>query len=252
MHRVHLREFEGPLDLLLFFIRRDEVDIYDIPIARIADEYLEAVRLMQALDLDEAAEFIYTAALLIQIKARMLLPRPPAEDGEEAEDPRRELVERLLEYIQFREAGEQIGEQFEERQRRFTRGAASDERARLAPSEEEVSYHATLFDLLSALGAALERTARVSAVYQHEIVAESYHVAEQREWLLARLGHETEPVTFRTLVESKSKPFVIATFLAALDLLQRQLVSLRLGVDPEDFALEAARDLEEPEPALAA
>ena len=110
MHRVHLRDFEGPLDLLLFFIRRDEVDVYDIPIARIADEYLEAVRLMQRLDLDEAAEFIYTAALLIQIKARMLLPRPPAEDGEEPEDPRAELVQRLLEYIQYREAGAQIGE----------------------------------------------------------------------------------------------------------------------------------------------
>ena len=88
MHRVHLSEFEGPLDLLLFFIRRDEVDIYDIPIARIADEYLEAVRFVHHLDLDDAAEFVYTAALLIQIKARMLLPRPPAADGEEPEDPR--------------------------------------------------------------------------------------------------------------------------------------------------------------------
>ncbi|HIG73855.1 MAG TPA: chromosome segregation protein ScpA [Bacteroidetes bacterium] len=238
MHRVHLRDFEGPLDLLLFFIRRDEVDVYDIPIARIADEYLEAVRLMQRLDLDEAAEFIYTAALLIQIKARMLLPRPPAEDGEEPEDPRAELVQRLLEYIQYREAGEQIGEQFEERQRRFTRGAANDERARLGPAEDEVTYRASVFDLLSALGAALERTVQASAVIHHDVVRETVHVDEQKDWLIARLTDASEPVTFRALAESRTKEWVIATFLAVLDLLRHQRLALRLGIEPEDFALE--------------
>lgn len=242
MHRVHLSEFEGPLDLLLFFIRRDEVDVYDIPIARIADEYLEAVRLMQHLDLDSAAEFVYTAALLIQIKARMLLPRPPAVDGEEPEDPRKELVERLLEYVQFREAGERLGGQFDQRQRQYTRGAASDVRETFAPAPEEITYRATLFDLLGALGAALERSADLADPYRHEIRAEPVHVDQQKDWLVATLSASGERRTFVGLVEGRSKPFVIATFLAVLDLLQRQRLVLRLGVDAESFALELAPD----------
>ena len=247
MHRVHLREFEGPLDLLLFFIRRDEVDIYDIPIGRIADEYLEAVRLMQRLDLDEAAEFVYTAALLIQIKARMLLPRPPAEDGEEPADPRRELVERLLEYVRYREAGERIATSFEERQRRFTRGAASDERARLAPAEDEVTYRATLFDLLGALGAALERSAEAASVHRHQIARENVAVEDQKAWLLGRLEAGAS-VTFCEIVRARSKSFIIATFLAVLDLLQRQRIALKLGIEPEDFALERVPQTEAPHP----
>ncbi|MEM1056728.1 MAG: segregation/condensation protein A [Bacteroidota bacterium] len=238
MHRVHLRDFEGPLDLLLFFIRRDEVDIYDIPIARIADEFLEAVRIMHVLDLDEAAEFVYTAALLIQIKARMLLPRPPVEDGEEPEDPRQELVQRLLEYIQFREAGERIAESFDERQRLFTRGAASDERARLAPQPGEETYRATLFDLLSALGAALERSAKANAVLSHEVAREMVHVDEQREWILTYLADQAGPLAFRAIARERSKEWIIATFLAVLDLLRQQRLHLRLGIEPEDFSIE--------------
>ncbi|MEM6325680.1 MAG: segregation/condensation protein A [Bacteroidota bacterium] len=252
MHRVHLRDFEGPLDLLLFFIRRDEVDIYDIPIARIADEYLETVRLMQVLNLDEAAEFIYTAALLIQIKARMLLPRAPVDEGEEPADPRAELVQRLLDYIRFREAGERIGERFEQRQRHAPLGAANDERARLGADSQEVTYRATLFDLLSALGAALERSAGRRDPMEHEVAGETVHVAEQKAWVLAELTARGARVPFRTLVESRCKSFIIATFLAVLDLLQRQRVALRLGVDPDDFALEAVPQTEAEPPALAA
>ena len=239
MHRVHLGEFEGPLDLLLFFIRRDEVDVYDIPIARIADEYLAAVRAMQHLDLDGAAEFVYTAALLIQIKARMLLPRPPAAGGEEPEDPRAELVERLVEYVRYREAGERLGEAHDARQRRFARGQASGERERLAPEEGEEPVRATLFDLLRALTAALERGRGAADPYRHEIEREPVLVETQKAWLLDALA-SGEPRPFVELVEGRSKPFVIGTFLAVLDLLQRQRLRLRLGVDALSFSLEAA------------
>ena len=146
-------------------------------------------------------------------------------------------MERLLEYVRYREAGERIAESFEARQRRFTRGAASDERARLADSEEEVTYRATLFDLLSALGAALERSSEASADYRHEIARESVHVDHQKAWLLSRLA-EGGRARFRDLMDARSKPFIIATFLAVLELLQRQRVALRLGIEPEDFALE--------------
>ena len=111
MYRIRLQEFEGPLDLLLFFIQRDELDIYDIPIAQITDEFLGYVRLIEEIDLDGVADFIYMAALLIHIKARMLLPRPDLDEEGEPIDPRQELVERLLEYVRYKEAAEELAVQ---------------------------------------------------------------------------------------------------------------------------------------------
>ncbi|MBP1679421.1 MAG: Segregation and condensation protein ScpA, partial [Bacteroidetes bacterium] len=106
MYRVKLSEFEGPLDLLLFFIKRDELDITDIPISRITQEFLEYLHLMASLDLDIAGEFIVMAATLMQIKVRMLLPRDESAEGEE--DPRAELVRRLVEYKRFKELAEKM------------------------------------------------------------------------------------------------------------------------------------------------
>lgn len=238
MHRVQLEQFEGPLDLLLFFIRRDEIDVYDIPIARIADEYLAAVQTLEHLDLDAAADFVYTAALLIQIKARMLLPRPEVDDEGEQVDPRRELVERLLEYVRFKEAAGHLEGRFEARRRLYTRGDAADERPGAAPVE--VTYRATLFDLVGALGAVLERTVRArEEEARHTVTVETVAVDEQKAWVLGRLA-ERGGASFRALVGGRGKPFVIATFLAVLDLAQRQAVHLVFGLTPDDFGLEPA------------
>ena len=237
MYRVHLDRFEGPLDLLLFFIRRDEVDIHDIPIARIADEYLEAVRAMETLDLDAAAEFVYTAALLIQIKVRMLLPRPELDDAGEPIDPRRELVERLLEYVRFKEAATLLAERQEDRRDLATRGAASDERDRLG-ADESPTIRASLFDLLTAFAGALRRSADAPEEVRHEIAREAYALEEQRAWVLDHISGTGS--SFVALVRDRSKPFVIVTFLAVLDLAQKQVVRLVFGVTPDDFSLEAA------------
>lgn len=239
MHRVQLDQFEGPLDLLLFFIRRDEIDVHDIPIARIADEYLEAVRVLEHVDLDAAADFIYTAALLIQIKARMLMPRPDFDEDGEPVDPRQELVERLLEYVRFKEAAGAIEGRFEARQRLRTRGQAADQRDELAPPVE-VTYRATIFDLVAALGAAVERAATQNETIRHEVVRESFAIDVQREWVIGQVREGG--ASFRSLVARRSKPFVIVTFLAILDLAQRQAVHLVFGLDPEDFAVEPADD----------
>src|SRR4030066_327547 len=107
MYRVKLTEFEGPLDLLLFFIKRDELDIYDIPISKITQEFLEYLHLMTTLDLEVAGDFIVMAATLMQIKVRMLLPREIGPDGEE-EDPRAELVRRLIEYKRYKEMSQEF------------------------------------------------------------------------------------------------------------------------------------------------
>ena len=249
MHRVHLEPFEGPLDLLLFFIRRDEIDVHDIPIARIADEYLEAVRVMEQVDLDAAADFIYTAAMLIQIKARMLMPRPELDDAGEPIDPRRELVERLLEYVRYKEASGALAGRFEARHRLWTRGEASSERARLgAPTE--VTYRATVFDLISGLGSALERVATQAPQPEHQVERESFAIEVQRAWLLQRAREGGG--AFRALMARRSKPFVIVTFLAVLDLAQRQAIRIVFGHDPQDFAIELGEPITDDLPDYAA
>lgn len=239
MYRVHLDRFEGPLDLLLFFIRRDELDIHDIPIARLADDFLDAVRAMElaagygGIDLDAAAEFVYTAALLIQIKTRMLLPRPETGDDGEPVDPRRELVERLVEYMRYKEAAGHLEGRWEARQQHATRGAASAPEAEVA----EPTVRAGLFDLLVALAAALRRSAESGAAPVHDVASETYALDQQRDWVLGTLGGGA---AFATLVAGRSRAFVIVTFLAVLDLIQTGALRLVLGATPDAFGLEPA------------
>ena len=241
MYRVQLDHFEGPLDLLLFFIRRDELDVYDIPIATLADDFLDAVRAMEHVDLDAAAEFIHTAAMLIQIKARMLLPRPELDEAGEPIDPRRELVERLVEYVRYKEAAAEIEGRWEARRLFATRGAAA------APdvADEAPVVRAGLFDLLGAFAVALRRASGAAGDEPvHDVARESYALDEQRAWLLGALprGGAGRGAAFARLVDGRSRAFVIVTFLAVLDLLQGGLVRLVLGATPEDFGLELAPD----------
>lgn len=236
MYRVRLDQFEGPLDLLVFFIRRDELDVYDIPIARITDEYLAYVRLLEQIDLDGAADFIYMAALLIQIKARMLLPSPERDDEGEPVDPRKELVERLLAYMRYKEAAAVLEGRWDDRHRHFGRGAAAAEGARLdAPTE--ITYRVSLFDLITVLRGVVRRAGDAEEVPRHTPQRYAYTVEAQRQFVLERLA--AGPISFTALVASRPKPFVIVTFLAVLDLLRQQVVRLRFGVRAEDFAVEA-------------
>jgi segregation and condensation protein A len=234
MYRVRLDQFEGPLDLLLFFIRRDELDVYDIPIARITDEYLAYVRLLEQIDLDGAADFIYMAALLIQIKARMLLPGPErGEDGEPV-DPRKELVERLVEYMRYKEAATVLEGRWDARHRHFGRGAAAELPRRA--EDAEVTYRVSLFDLISVLHAVLGRTRNADDAPRHTPRRYAYTIEDQRRYVLDRLA--AGPASFTALVADRPKPFVIVTFLAVLDLLRQQAVRLLIGVRAEDFAIE--------------
>src|SRR5690554_6639504 len=234
MYRVRLDQFEGPLDLLLFFIRRDELDVHDIPIAQITDEFLAYVRLLEQIDLDGAADFIYMAAMLIQIKARMLLPRAEFDEEGEPIDPRKELVERLLEYMRYKEAAAHLERRWTERHEHFPRGAASA--VRLAREEGEVTYRVSLFDLIGVLQKVLEK-APAEEPPRHAPRRYAYTIEGQRAYVLSRAADG--PVSFVALVEKQPRAFVIVTFLAVLDLLQQQRLRLTLGVDAEDFALEA-------------
>ncbi len=231
MYKINLKDFEGPLDLLLFFIRRDELDIFDIPVARIADEYLEHVRLLEEIDLDSAGEFLYMAAVLIGIKARMLLPGQEVDEDGELIDPRRELVERLLEYVRYKEASGHLLALETERAERFTRNHAVPERAAW---EQKQVLDASVFDLVSALKRILSEVPEEAL---HGVVREEYSIEEQRAFLLDRLARDKN-LSFSALVENRSRPFIVATFLGVLELVQAQQVHVHIsGENPIDFYL---------------
>lgn len=235
MYRVNLDDFEGPLDLLLFFIRRDELDVFNIPIAHIADEYLEHVRLMQRVDLDVVGEFLYMAAMLINIKARMLLPKPELDDEGEPIDPRRELVERLLEYIRFKEASGQIASLKEARDRHATRGLAGFEHAS-QDAGQEIEIRATMFDLVSAMR-------RLLATVPHDLVhaldRETYTIEEQADFLRESLALHGR-CSFVELMEARSRTFIIAAFLATLELARSGEIDILVGETPTDFYLDSS------------
>lgn len=236
MYHIQLRDFEGPLDLLLFFIQRDEIDIFDIPIAEITDEYLTYVRLMDEVDLDGVADFIYMAALLIHVKARMLLPNPEVNEEGDIIDPRRDLVERLLAYMRYKEAAEDLDVLHKKRGSLFTRGKAS------APEIEQqvvdILVNTTVFQLASALGRVLAEVSGMPTITVEEV---EYKLVDQRAFVVEALGRK-EKVVFGELVRDAPKRFVITTFLAVLEMAQQGLVWLMLTPEADDFYVRRLSD----------
>ncbi len=232
MYRIQLKDFEGPLDLLLFFIRRDELDIFDIPIATITEEYLSYLQVLEDIDLDGVADFIYMAAMLIAIKARMLLPQPEPDEEGEPEDPRQELVERLLEYARYKEAAGKLDELAQDRSMLFTRGRASAPQFEAALPEKLVNT--TIYDLVGALRKVLTEVREEPGL---QLRGADYSVGEQRAFVLASL--ERQPIQpFSRLVAGGSKPFIIATFLAILEMAQQGVVTVAITDRADDFRVE--------------
>ena len=219
---VRLDNFEGPLDLLVHLIRRHEIDIYDIPIALITGQYLEYLELMQELDLDVAGEFLVMAATLIQIKARMLVPRPEAADEEEdAGDPRDALVQRLLEHEKYKAAAELLHERQTERSAQWTRPDSRVADIAGQPIEREIEVD--LFSLLQAFQAVMARARERRPL---ELPEELVSIERRIEQLNARLS-ETEACGFEDLFEGdRSRPELVTTFLALLEMVRLKLVRL--------------------------
>lgn len=236
MYNIQLRDFEGPLDLLLFFIQRDEIDIFDIPIAKITDEYLQYVRLMDEVDLDGVADFIYMAALLIHVKVRMLLPKPEVNEEGEIIDPRQDLVERLLAYMRYKEAAEGLDVLHKKRGSLFTRGKAS------APEIDrdvvDTLVNTTVFQLVSAFGRVLAEACDAPTLAVEDV---EYKVADQRAFIAEALGRQ-EKALFGELVQNAPKRFVITTFLAVLEMAQQGLVWLALTPEADDFYVRRLSD----------
>lgn len=220
-YKVKLEVFEGPLDLLLYLIKKEEINIYDIPIAKITEQYLEYLNLMQLLDLKLAGEFLVMASTLLQIKSKMLLPpeeREPIEE-EEQEDPRAELVRRLLEYKKFKEAAARLEELEKEQARIFHRRVSPDSAA-----EEEGYFEASLFDLISAFSKILKTVPKKKFL---EIIRDEFTVEKKIHDLLHLLV--VKPVIYfsRVLENAKGKTEVIVTFLAILELIRLKEIVVR-------------------------
>lgn len=216
---VSLERFEGPLDLLLFFIRRDEIDIYDIPIARITEEFLAYTHAMKMLSLEQAGEFIVMAAELMRIKAHMLLPKEERpERGEEEEDPRSELVRRLLEYKQYKEVAESLREREDEyRSLHYRRYFKGDQRVVEEPTAEEILSSVSLFQLLKAYKKAVERAPKGDRGLVIEQI--TWTVEEQAEHILEEILHRTQ-MTLADLFGERTRMWVTVTFLALLELIK--------------------------------
>ncbi len=215
-YKVKLQVFEGPLDLLLYLIKKEEIDIYDIPIAKITDQYLEYLELMKLLDLNIAGEFIVMAATLMHIKSKMLLP-PDQQEGKEKEeeDPRAELVRRLLEYKKFKEAATELS-QMESHQKHFFARVGTLKRPEETFDKDEF-FEASLFDLITAFTKVLKDIPKEAF---HEVIKDEFTVSEKIHDVLHLLV-ERKRIFFTELFKAaKSKFEIITIFLALLELIK--------------------------------
>lgn len=239
--RISLPVFEGPLDLLLFLIRKSEIDIYDIPIETVTRQYLETLRAMEELDLDVAAEFFVMAASLMEIKSRMLLPKNQQavdlEVGEdEGMDPRWGLVHQLIEYRKFKEAAAQLGELAHQRQDLIERIVPS-----LTPDTlDRPLQGVTHFELWGSFNLVLRRLAEKLVV--GEIHDETVTVADQMTWLLARARAEKEFVFSAVFTGGVSLRRLVATFLALLELTRLHKLRLRQDASFSDILCSAVEE----------
>ncbi|MDQ3321034.1 MAG: segregation/condensation protein A [Acidobacteriota bacterium] len=215
--KLELGKFAGPLDLLLYLIRQERANIFDIPVARIADEYLKYVRLMKSLDISLAGDFLVMAATLIEIKSKMLLPREIFDrTEEEIEDPRRELVDRLLEYEKFKDAAQMLYE-------RTTIEAAVFTRGRVESDETGGEVNVSVFDLLNVFQKTM---ARRKEEFQMEIKREEMSLAEMMKNMQARIFQGKELNLLEFFAEMRSKSELVLAFIAVLEIVRAEGVKL--------------------------
>jgi len=214
-YRVKLDQFEGPLDLLLFLVRKNEVDIYDIPIARITEEFLEYLELIEVLDLDMAGDFLAVASTLIHIKSRVLLPEEP--EADDAEDPRLEIVRPLLEYARLKEAALKLEGRDLLFRDVFSRDFVAEE---MNEETEEELISVSLFDLLSAFKRVVETASRKKTL---ELEQNEYSLEDKMTDVLERL-RTVKSLLFVELFSSPNRRELIVTFLALLELIRVGMV----------------------------
>ncbi len=234
---IRLPQFEGPFDLLLFFIERDELDIHEIAIARITDDFLNYIHQMSSLNMEVASEFIFVAATLMRIKAKMLLPRYEAETGESEADSKEDLIRKLIEYKKFKEVCELLRPLEDERFKQERRGNIAAELAGIEavamPGEELADL--TLYRLMQVYERVHRRYLSRSEEVTHTVVQYPYTIEQQKKAIddLLRINGRLD---FDAMLKnSENKVHFIYNFLAMLEMLQQELIDIQIGLNYNNF-----------------
>jgi segregation and condensation protein A len=238
---IKLPQFEGPFDLLLFFIERDELDIHDIPIARIADDFLNYIHQMTSLNMELASEFIFVAATLMRIKAKMLLPRYAAEEEGSELDPKAELIRKLIEYKKFKTICEELRPLEEERFKQEKRGNIIYDLQQIekevVPGEELSEL--SLYKLMMVYERVTKRYLNRTEVVTHTLLQYPYTVEAQKKAIndLLRINKKLD---FNSIAgRSENKVHFVYNFLALLEMLQQEIINIQVGLGYNNFWISA-------------
>ncbi|GAA4144078.1 segregation/condensation protein A [Sphingobacterium kyonggiense] len=240
-YEIKLEQFEGPFDLLLFFIERDELNIHDIPISKITDDFLAYIQHMQSLNIELASEFIFVASTLMRIKAKMLLPRPDLDENENEIDLKKELVQKLLLYKQFKEVCEELKVLEENRGKLYERGNTAFDLKLANTNVRSIEEELSSFDLYKLM-LVYERlmyhyTHRVQEV-KHTVVKYPYTIEQQKK-AIAELIEINNTLDFNALSKnSENKVQFVYNFLAVLEMLQQKLLDIQVGLGYNNFWIE--------------
>lgn len=243
-YTIKLPQFEGPFDLLLFFIERDELDIHDIPVAKITDDFLAYIHQAEEMNIDLASEFILVAATLCRIKAKMLIPRKQVDEEGNEIDPREELVQRLLEYKRYKSVLEDMRKLEEHRAQQSIRGNVVDELAQIATKAlvDSELESVTLFKLLRTFERMMQRFEESKPRKVHEIAQFSYTIEEEQEGILNKVKKGAKAKFEAVFKDCKNRIHAIVTFLALLELLNMEKIAITIGEGFNNFWLEGISD----------
>lgn len=239
-YTIKLPQFEGPFDLLLFFIERDELDIYNIPIATITNDFLEYIHEMEKLNIDIASEFILVASSLMRIKAKMLLPRRELDDEGNEIDPREELVQRLMEYKQFKDIIKDLKVLEEDRQAKTTRGNVNTELKKLANKAliDTELESLSLFKLLKTFERVLKRMEENNRENKHTVIRYNFTVKQEQQTILSVVKQLKKASCQQIFDNCENKIHAIFRFLAMLELIQLNQINLVIREGINNFWLE--------------
>jgi segregation and condensation protein A len=237
---IKLPLFEGPFDLMLFFIERDELDIYDIPIAKITRDFLDYIHHLEKMEIEVASEFILFAATLMKIKSKMLLPRPELNENGEEVDPREELIRHLLEYKKYKSVISELSQLEEIRLLKGKRGNVVAELEQLSKIDDfdAEMQDLDMYKLLKVFQKVMSKYASRTDETKHTVIQYPYTIEQQKDFVLEKISFK-ERLPFTHFISYKpDKIFVIYTFLAILELLQLSLVSITIGDGFNNFWVE--------------
>ncbi len=241
---VQLPLFQGPFDLLLFFIERDELDINDIPISKITGDFLTYLEHLEKLNIEVASEFILVAATLMRIKAKLLVPRPEKDEEGNEIDPRKELVQRLLEYKKYKSIIQELGEMENSQLQKEKRGNIAKEIKKLSEinNVEAELQDLDLYKLLKVFEKMMLKLKAENEKPRHEVVQYAFTISEQKEYILKKISLQ-QKVSFEDIIrENIDKIAVIFNFLSILELLQLKMISINIGLGYNNFWISRIDD----------